>query len=481
MDQHQHPRARHSDLLETLKPKETSERDDIPELAAIIVPQVSQVRMSEVLGSLSYALDLTEGQPPGHSLRCCWIAMHVGQELRLSPELLSDLYYSTLLKDVGCSSNAARLWELYGGDERLTKYDFKTIDSQSLLQIGRFVLEHAGPGEALRKRIVRVLNLARHGETLATEIVQTRCERGADIVRRLGFDEHVAASIYALDEHWNGKGRPQGLKGEAIPLISRIALLAQVVDAFHATGGREAAQAEASRRAGTWFDPAVVAAFDMASVRPELWHGLNLENLDSRVAALEPLSAAILMDEERLDRVAEAFAAVIDAKSSFTSGHSERVTQYADAIARHIGISPTYRRWLRRAALLHDIGKLGISNAILDKPDRLSADEWQAVKRHAELSETILQRSHIFRDLAQIAGAHHERLDGTGYPRQLHGKQIPLGARIIMVADIFDAITAERPYRGPMAVDEAVALLERDREIAVDGRCLDALRAHLGM
>ena len=437
------------------------------------------VRLSEVLGALSYALDLTEGQPEGHSLRCCWIAMHVGQELGLHPADLSDLHYAVLLKDAGCSSNAARLWELYGGDDRATKHDFKTVDSQSLLQLGRFVLQHAGPGEALRARIQRVLNIARRGEEFTTELIQTRCERGANIVRRLGLGEPVADAIYSLDEHWNGRGRPEGRRGEAIPLGARIALLAQVVDVFHAVAGPAATCTEARRRAGTWFDPRVVDAFLKVSARPGFWTALTEGDLDRQVSALEPEARVIMIDEDRLDLVAEAFAGVIDAKSSFTSGHSERVTSYADAIAAELGLPPARRRWLRRAALLHDIGKLGVSNGILDKPGRLDAAEWVAIKRHAELSGTILQRSAIFGDLAPIAAAHHERLDGNGYPKRLCGSQIPFEARIITAADIFDALTAERPYRGPMPVAEAIALMERDRATAIDGACLDALRRHL--
>ncbi len=450
-----------------------------PSAASAGRPVMAPVRLSDVLGALSYALDLTEGQPPGHSLRCCWISMHIGRALGLEHAALSDLYYATLLKDAGCSSNAARLWQLYGGDDRLLKRDFKTVDSHSLLQIGRFVLQHAGPGEALRDRVGRVLNLVSHGEALTTEVIQTRCERGADIVRRLGFGEAVAGGIYGLDEHWNGKGRPSGAKGNAIPVISRIALLAQVVDAFFAIGGAQEALAESRRRSGTWFDPRVVDAFTLASTHFGFWEGLASDQLDSLVATLEPASHTIMIDETRLDSVAEAFAAVIDAKSQFTSGHSNRVTQYADGIAAEMGLSADHRRWLRRAALLHDIGKLGVSNSILDKPGKLDEAEWTAVKRHAELSETILQRSKIFRDLAVVAGSHHERLDGTGYPRRLNDAEIPFEARIITTADIFDAMTADRPYRAAMPVPTALGLMERDRGTAIDGGCLDALKAYL--
>ncbi|MHB1870186.1 MAG: HD-GYP domain-containing protein [Steroidobacteraceae bacterium] len=435
-----------------------------------------KLRLSEIIGALSYALDLTEGQPPGHCLRCCWIGMHTGQLLGLDPGALSDLYYTLLLKDTGCSSNAARLWELYGGDELLTKRDFKQVDSQSLLQLARFVLRHAGPGEALRQRVKRLLNLYRNGEKLATELVHTRCERGADIVRRLGFGEPIATGIFSLDEHWNGNGRPLGLRAAAIPLNARIALLAQVADVFNTVGGEQSACAEVRRRVGSWFDPEVAEAFLAAARSAALWSGLREPGLEERVWALEPAARTILIDEERLDSIAEAFADIIDAKSNFTYGHSQRVAQYADTLAIELGMDPRRRRWLRRGALLHDIGKLGVSNGILDKPGRLDAEEWEAVKRHARFTEDILLRVRVFGEIAPIAGAHHERPDGTGYPKGLAGQAISPETRIITTADIFDAITAARPYRAAVPLEQALALMERERGTAVDSQCLDVLK-----
>jgi HD-GYP domain-containing protein (c-di-GMP phosphodiesterase class II) len=436
-----------------------------------------QMRLSEIIGALSHALDLTEGQPPGHSMRCAWIGVHVGQVLMSDTERLSDLYYTLLLKDAGCSSNAARLWELYGGDERLIKHDYKTVDAQSFLALGRFVLSHTGPGEPVRHRAQRLFNLARHGEQLADELIQTRCERGAGIVRQLGFSEAVAEGVWSLDEHWNGKGRPSRLHGEQIPLNARIALLAQVADVFHAVGGPLAARAEVRRRAGTWFDPAVVDAFLTASTDETFWAGLAADGLAERVAAIEPIAHIVMIDEDRLDVITEAFADIVDAKSSFTSGHSRRVTGYADTVAATLGLGTDRRRWLRRAALLHDIGKLGVSTSILDKPGRLDAAEWVAMKRHAALTEEVLSRMSAFRDMAPIAGAHHERLDGKGYPKGLAGEAITLETRIITIGDVFDAITARRPYRDPTPVPDALRLMEKDRGTSLDGDCLDALWA----
>ncbi len=165
--------------------------------------------------------------------------------------------------------------------------------------------------------------------------------------------------------------------------------------------------------------------------------------------ALAPASP-IVVDEDYLDDIARAFAQIIDAKSPFTSGHSERVAVYADMIAAELGCTLERRRWLKRAALLHDVGKLGVSNAILDKNGKLDEAEWRDMRNHAMLSETILTRVAAFRELARIGGDHHERLDGKGYPRGLAGEAITFETRIVSVADVFDALTADRPYRAAM-------------------------------
>jgi HD-GYP domain-containing protein (c-di-GMP phosphodiesterase class II) len=152
------------------------------------------------------------------------------------------------------------------------------------------------------------------------------------------------------------------------------------------------------------------------------------------------------------------------------------VTVFADLIAEKMGLSPERRRWLKRAALLHDIGKLGVSNSILDKPGKLDADEWAAMKMHAAYSETILLRITAFKELAPVAAAHHERLDGKGYPRGIKGDQIVLETRIITAADIFDALTADRPYRAAMPISKALAIMSESVGTAIDADCFDALQ-----
>lgn len=436
------------------------------------------VHLAGLIGALSHALDLTEGQPPGHCVRACWIGLHVGRASGLGPGDLSDLYYTLLLKDLGCSSNAARICSLYLADDIRFKRSFKTIDG-SLAAALRFVLSQTGLEAGLSERVRAIANVLRNGGEISRELIETRCHRGAEIAAKMRFSVRVQDGIRSLDEHWNGGGKPEGLAGAAIPINAAIALLAQVVDVFHTERGRAAAVAEARARAGAWFSPALVDAFLVAQASPGFWEGLADEGIAGRVAALDPAVDATPVDEVYLDDIASAFADVVDSKSAFTADHSRRVTLYADMIAEEMGFDAHHRRWLRRAGLLHDIGKLAVSNAILDKPGKPTEAEWQAIRTHPVHGEAILGRVAAFRDIAALAGGHHERLDGRGYPRGLRDDEICIETRILTVADVFDALSADRPYRAAMPIDAALAILDRDVGAAFDADCVAALRRGL--
>lgn len=436
---------------------------------------LTQLGLAELVSALSHALDITEGQPVGHGVRCCWIGMQLGEALGFDQATLGDLYYALLLKDVGCSSNAARICQLYLADDLSFKHGFKQLDS-ALPEILRFVFAHTGLKAGLAARFRSIVHIAMHGGEIARELIETRCTRGAEIARQMRFSEAVASAILDLDEHWNGNGKPVGRIGGAISPLARIALLAQVVDVFFMSSGPEAALREVERRAGAWFDPVCAAAFLEIARDPQFWTTLAAPDLEEWVIALEPQKRSIEVDDDYLDDIAAAFAKVVDAKSPYTSGHSDRVALFADLIAEQFGFSDERRRWLKRAALLHDIGKLGVSNQILDKPGKPDADEWEAIRRHPALGETILGRISAFAELARVAGAHHERLDGKGYPRGLDAASIDLETRIVTTADVFDALTAERPYRAAMPVSKAFAIMDADIGTAIDPVCLAALK-----
>ena len=436
---------------------------------------MQSLKLSELMGALSHALDITEGQPEGHCVRCCWIGMHIGTAVGLDNDALWTLYYTLLLKDLGCSSNAARICELYVADDLSFKRDFKWVDG-SLPQVLRFVLRHTGPQMGLMDRLKALGGILKDGDGIAQELILTRCTRGADIARQLRFPESVALGIHALDEHWNGQGRPDRLAGGAIPINARIALLAQVIDVHHAASGQATALAEVQVRRGSWFDPELVDAFTAVSQAPAFWAMLSSAELEPAVYALEPGGHEVTVDEDYLDDITEAFGQVVDAKSPFTAGHSARVGLYTAMLGESMNVPEPRRRWLKRGALLHDVGKLGVSNCILDKPGKLDAAEWQAVQRHASYTEAILSRVRIFDELAVVSAAHHERLDGKGYPKGLSGADITLETRIITTADIFDAITAERPYRGAVPVDKTLAIMADTVGTAIDADCFAHLK-----
>ncbi|KAB0676083.1 HD-GYP domain-containing protein [Aureimonas leprariae] len=442
-------------------------------------PPAQSLRLSELLGALSYALDLTEGQPLGHCVRTAWIALAIGRRLGLPEMQLWELYYTAMLKDLGCSSNAARICELYLADDIGFKRDFKTLGT-SLPKVLGFVVSHTGKRSRLGERLRAILHIVQSGAEIVDDLIETRCHRGAAIAARLRFPEPVCQGIRSLDEHWNGEGRPDRLAGTAVPLYARIALVAQVADVFHAAVGRKAAIAEIRARCGTWFDPNVTANFEAVAATDDFWSTLASPEIGDVVFALEPARSLIVPDEDYLDDIAVAFAQIIDSKSPFTAGHSERVATYADMIANALGYTMERRRWLRRAALLHDIGKLGVSNAVLDKPGGLDDDEWREIRSHAAKSESILSRVPAFAELARIGGAHHERLDGKGYPLGLAGDAIDRDTRIVSVADVFDALTADRPYRAAMPTAEALAIMQRDVGSAFDPLCFAALADAVG-
>jgi hypothetical protein len=277
-------------------------------------PVTTHLRLAELLSALSFALDMVEGQPAGHCVRCCWIAIQIGREVGLSDSELWDLYYTMLIKDVGCSSNAARICQIYMIDDITFKRDLMTVNG-SLPQVLRFVLSHTGMNAGLAERFRALVHVFQNGGQIAQELMETRCDRGAEIARKMRFSENVVAAIRSFDEHWDGGGMPEGLSGEAIPVYSRISLIAQIVDVFQTASGIDAARQEIRNRTGTWFEPRIAAAFERVAARDEFWTTLRSEDLQHIIFDLEPAQQRAFVVEAYLEDIAAAFALVIDSKS----------------------------------------------------------------------------------------------------------------------------------------------------------------------
>jgi HD-GYP domain-containing protein (c-di-GMP phosphodiesterase class II) len=434
-----------------------------------------QIPLSKLIGALSFALDIAEGERPGHATRSCLIAMRVADEWGLEAQARSDLFYAALLKDAGCSANSARMAALFGADDQRAKRTSKRVNWARPFYAFLWALRTVAPGRSLRATVERLRAIRDEGE-VTRSLMRARCERGAEIALMLGFSEVTADAIRGLDEHWDGRGQPRGLRGTEIPLAGRILCLAQTVEVFHAARGSEAACRMAARRSGRWFDPALVDALAAFRTDHEFWSSLAQPDL-SRV---EPPDRLLKADEERLDRIADAFAQVIDAKSPWTHHHSDRVCSIAVGIADLLGFDPTELRDLGRAARLHDIGKLAISNRILDKRGRLTEAEFEKIKEHPVLTQQILERVPGFSELAPLAGAHHERLDGRGYPFGLTADELTMPMRILAVADVYEALTAERPYRSACTVERALEIMRVEVPARLDHDAFASLEALLG-
>ena len=442
----------------------------------LTVPTPGTIRLSEVVSALSTALDLTEGQPMGHAIRSCILGMRIAEELRLSPHECCDLYYALLLKDSGCSTNAARMHQILGSDDIKAKREVKFEDWTKFSLSGlRYALRNVLPGRSLIRRLWRSAELGLQQKHNNAEMIGARCERGADIARQVGMSETTAQAIHSLDEHWNGGGYPDGKKGNEIPLLARIMNVSQTLEVF--ASGRSPAEAVKviSQRSGTWFDPEIARIVRSLKNDDSLWLRVLSENAREYALQMEP-GVAVAASPQRIDDLCLAFAQVIDAKSPYTYNHSMGVARAAVAIAEGLALSPQTITLVRRAALLHDIGKLSVSNAILEKPSRLNDEEWKVMRAHPVYTRLILQTISGFEHLAFVAAAHHERLDGTGYPDGLGADDLPLTARIICVADVYQALTENRPYRQGLSLEETDAIMDKLIPNGLDPDCLKVLR-----
>jgi putative nucleotidyltransferase with HDIG domain len=423
-----------------------------------------------VIAGLSYALDVTEGEPVGHAVRTCHIGMRIAELLGLDSHTRSNLFYALLLKDAGCSANSARMAALFGTDDHAAKHTSKRVDWSRRLPAFAWSLRTVAPGGTLRDRISRLLAIKSEGQ-VTRALMQARCDRGAEIAYLLGLEADAAEAIRTLDEHWDGEGQPRGLRGEEIPLLGRILCLAQTAEIFHSHGGAADAWAVATRRSGQWFDPALVEALGAIRDDAAFWSSVA----DRDVSSWEPADRLMTADDLRLDRIAEAFAGVIDAKSPWTYRHSDRACVIVTRLAAALGSDSETVGELRRAALLHDIGKLAVSSRILDKRGRLTPAEFAQVREHPVITARILERVPGFQRLASVAAAHHERLDGGGYPHRLRGEELTQPMRMLAIADVYEALTSDRPYRSAMTSDEALAVMRVDVPRRLDGEIFSAL------
>lgn len=445
--------------------------------AGLVDPEVS-VPLAEVVSALSIALDISEGQPEGHAGRTCLVGMRIAEVIGLDSPQRSALFYALLLKDLGGSSNAARLSSLFETDDLAAKRDLRITDWTRRWPAFRYILRNAAPQARAFDRWRRIADVTvRTGRDGIRELFGTRAVRGSEIASAIGFADETVGAIRSIDEHWDGSGQPDGMARNGIPLLARIAGLAQNVAVSFDADGVSWAHQVAGEFSGRWFDPELVEALASFQGDAHFWATLSRDDLRDEILAIEPSSQVIWTTDEWLDRLALGFAQVVDAKSPWSARHSENVAELSVLIGQQLGLVKSELRDLNRAALLHDIGKLGLSNRIWDKPSFLTDEERAEIERHPTITRRILARAGGYRGIAELAGAHHERLDGRGYDRGLRAAELSTSVRILTISNFFDALSAKRPYREGLTLNEVMRTIRGDVYLGICPRAFEGLVA----
>jgi len=297
-----------------------------------------------VLASVSRAFDLAEGEPLGHAMRSCAIGMAVAHALDLPAHESSDLFVALLLKDAGCSANAAAVARWFDADDRRAKHALKVVDWSRPAEAIRCALRQARPGRPAPARLAQWVRLGRRGTGLSRELTALRCSHGAELVQTLGWAELAPAALLGLDEHWDGSGQPLGLAGDAVPILAQICLLAQTAEVFRDRSGAAAAETVRRRRRGTWFAPALVETALGVLQGAGFWNAVDGLRRPADLVPMDPDPRLVgCAGVGELSHLAAVFAVVVDAKSPWTKQHSSRVGTIARGLAGRLGLAEERR------------------------------------------------------------------------------------------------------------------------------------------
>jgi HD-GYP domain-containing protein (c-di-GMP phosphodiesterase class II)/DNA-binding CsgD family transcriptional regulator len=436
----------------------------------------ARIRLAELLEAFSFASDLGRGQPMGHVLRTCRIAMALADTLKLPERDLPDIYFTSLLVHAGCTAGASEFAAFLAGDELKAQKDLCLCDPANFLDVLSCLRRNVAPGKPLPKRLARMLQVMAQGDSTFNDIFAGSSEVGARIAARMGMSEQTCSSLYNICETWNGKG-PHRLKGGAIPLPSRLVNAAMVIEVFHSEHGVEAVKAAALSRKDRLFDPDIVAAIVKLCDDEPFWRKLNEEESWDTVLALEPLPHRYV-DDASLDALLLSFADLADLKTSNLVARSRRTSTLAAAVAARLRLGEQEQVVVRRAALVQDVGLVTVPSLLLSPGRRLTAAETERVRLHPYYTERVLSRSSTLEPIGRIAAIHHERLDGSGYHKGLQGSQIPMTARILMTVDAYLELVDDG--NSTTSSDQAIQKLANESRKTLDADCLRALADEVG-
>jgi HD-GYP domain-containing protein (c-di-GMP phosphodiesterase class II) len=411
------------------------------------------LRLADLLAALSVATDLGMGQEPEKAVRGCLVATDLARAMGLPETDVRDVFYTTLLQHVGCTAPAHETAYLLG-DLAVAPHAERTDIASRRETLALMATVGRGTGIHRIRHLARTIAAGKEG---SRTIARAVCEVGALMAERLRLGAGVRMGLLHSLERWDGRGEAHGLAGDDIALPARFTAVATQAVIFDRLGGPDAAVEMVRRRAGGWFDPTVAERF--GRVGSDVLHRLAEADVWAEVLEAEP-QPALRIPRSQLDDVALAFADMTDLMTPFTLGHSAGVAQLVGEAAGLLRIPVDDVDLLRRAALLHDLGRVAISNNVWEQPRALTSTQWEQVRLHPYHTERILARSATLKPLARIAGMHHERQDGSGYHHGASGAEIPTQARLLAVADTYQAMTQDRPYRAALAPQAAARELE---------------------
>jgi HD-GYP domain-containing protein (c-di-GMP phosphodiesterase class II) len=434
------------------------------------------IRAAEVVGALSLATDLGTGQPLEHALRTAVLAVRLGELAGASAQELADTYYVALLHASGCTSNGHEAAQVFG-DDIAHRAAFFLIDTTNPAEVLAFYQAYVGAGRSPEVRATMIEEAIANAGPRARDSFATMCEVAQRFAGWLDLGSSIQAALEYVFARWDGRGFPDA-RGDAIPLPMRLLHVARDTSLFLSAAGADEARTVVERRTGAAYEPRLAEL----AVRNfgDLLSDLDETRMWEQALEIEPFPQ-IRIAGERVDAAFMAIAALTGLKSPWLREHSTGVAELAEAAAWRMGLPAASVTLVRRAALAHDLGRVGVSNAIWEKPGPLGFGEWERVRLHPHFSERAFAQSSALAPIGMLAGSHHERLDGSGYHRGTRGPALDPAARILAAADCYGAMREARPYRPALDAPAAEAELMREAEEGrLDPGAVDAVLAAAG-
>lgn len=430
----------------------------------------SEGRRAEVLAALSISIDLGLGLPMEHVLRSSLLASMLVDELDLSDDQRATVYYTNLVLWIGCHADSHEFSRWFGDDLAMRRDSYQ-LDWSGLPYM-KFLLQRTGSHQPVSRRTQLLFTLMAAPRTRMAALIHSHCLSAGLMAERIGLDRAVAEAVESAFERWDGSGLPSGRRGDQIPLATRIVQLAETCEVHLRTHGASGALAMTRERSGRQFDPLLVQA--LARCRDRI-NGLPDQDVWTRALELAPDGDVMLRGAD-LDSLLGAIGDFADLKCPFTVGHSRAVAELAAAAATRIGLASTEVDVVRRAGLVHDLGRMGVPNSVWERLTPLSESDRERIRLYPYLTGRVLNRVQGLERVTAVAEAHRERLDGSGYPHGLKASALPMTQRILAAADSYRGSLEHRPHR-PAQVGEAAAIRLRGEAHAgrLDSTAVDAV------